>query len=326
MLHNKTNLSLFDKVYFYPHNLRLMKRIIAMSMIIGLSIGYAFTKGPGHATDWHAFRLWILGLPHEVGVWNPYWTKLILAPIAWLPQDIGHALINGLTFTAVSLSGNHLWPLLTFALNDHAWVGNLDGFIILGIILARCQNPYLVGMGLFFQSIKPQYLPLSLYYMWRCRNYRLFVIPLAAFGLSLLVYGNWIPEWLAILPPTPPQSINVSFYPWSIPVWFLLPFAADKERFILSATIVATPYFNQVSIITLFAFQWSIWAIVILIALSWLSPILVGPFALIYAFLRGANATPSSKILCDFLTNPNNIWNRLVTSNSQSPANYSTTQ
>lgn len=280
-----------------------MKSPFVIAIILGLSIGYAFAEGPGHATDWQAFRLWTLNLPHEMGIWNPHWAKLVLAPIAWLPQDVGHALLNLLTFTTALIGGHHLWPLLTFALHDHAWVGNLDGFIVLGIILVRYQHPHLVGGGLFLLSIKPQYLPLGLYYIWQHKDYRLFILPVIGLCLSLLFYGNWFPEWIAILPPTPHQSVNVSFYPWSIPIWLLLPFASDKERFILAATMVATPYFNQVSLITLFAFRWTKWAVVIFILLSWFSPILIGPFALIYALWIEPEAPVTRNYFDHFTTN-----------------------
>ncbi len=288
-----------------------MKCLLVVGLVVGLSIGYALAEGPGHATDWQAFRQWTLGLPHDMGIWNPYWAKLLLSPLAWLPQDAGHAVLNGLTFMTVLIAGNQIWPLLTFALHDNAWVGNLDGFIILGIILARCQSPYITGGGLFLLSIKPQYLPLGLYYLWRGRDYRLLILPFIGFSLSLLIYGNWLPEWLAILPPTPHQSVNISFYPWSLPIWLLIPFAADKERFILAATIVATPYFNQISLITLFAFGWSTWAAAIFIILSWTSPLLIGPGALLYALFIQPETNPLTQEVCTILTNFNKLGRTL---------------
>lgn len=263
-----------------------MKHIVTVGLLVGLSIGLAFAEGAGHGIDWQTFRQWSLGLPHELGIWNPHWLKLFILPLAYQSQDVGHALLNLLTFTSI-LAVGHSWPLLSYVLLDYAWVGNIDILVVLGIILARSRNPHVIGTGLFLQSVKPQYLPLSLYYIWRHRNYRIFVVPLVGFLLSLIMYGNWLSEWIATLPPQP-IGANVSFYPWTLPIWLLLPFALDKERFILSATIVSSPYFNQISLITLFAFQWPRWAAIIIIVLSWINPSLIGLFAVIYALIRSS--------------------------------------
>lgn len=282
-----------------------LKRLAGVGLALALACGYAITSGPGHATDWSAFRAWTLGQPHQMGVWNPYWTKLILLPVAGLPQDMGHFFVNMATFTSVLAASGQLASFLSFSINEQAWVGNLDGLIVWGIILARARNPYVVGSGLWLMAIKPQYLPLSLYYVWQNRNYRLFLIPTAGFLLSLVAFGNWIPEWLATFPPTPHSSVNVSFFPWALPVWLLLPFVADKERFCLAAIIVSSPYFNQASLMTIFAFSWPFWPMVVLLALSWLMPTWLGPFTLIYALLL----KPHSYYLADFWREMASVWN-----------------
>jgi hypothetical protein len=276
-------------------NIKAIKKQATWGLVLGLSIGLAFAEGPGHGIDWHTFQQWALGLPHELGVWNPYWLKLIIFPLVSQPQDVGHALLNIFTFTTV-LAVGHFWPILTYVLLDHAWVGNVDGLIILGIILARRRNHHVAGIGLFLQSIKPQYLPLSLYYIWQHKNYRIFIIPIIGGILSFVVYGNWLPEWLATFPPEP-KGANVSLYPWTLPVWLLLPYVQDKERFVLAATIVSSPYFNQISVITLFAFLWPPWAAATIIVLSWLNPTLVGLFALVYTLVKSSRTSILNEII-----------------------------
>jgi hypothetical protein len=284
------------------NKIKFLKNPIVLGVIFALSAGYAFTEGPGHATDWSTFRAWTLGLPHEMGVWNPYWGKLILNPIASLPQDPGHLILNFITYTALLFSSGQIWSFLTFATNDQVWVGNLDGFIILGMCLARRRHPFVIGTGLFLISIKPQFLPLGLYYILKSRNYRIFIVPGLLLILSLLLYGNWFPEWLATFPPTPHQSVNVSFYPWGLALWLLLPLAADKERFVLAATVLSSPYFNQASLITLFAFHYLVWAALPLIFLSWISPVLVAPFVLVYALLSNPEGFKFKRTGWDYLT------------------------
>jgi hypothetical protein len=201
-------------------------------------------------------------------------------------------ILNLISYVGIWVSSSQLWSLLAFAVNDHAWVGNLDGIVVWGMALSRLSNAYVVGTGLLLISIKPQYFPMGLYYIWRCRNYRMLVVPLIGLVLSFVFLGNWLPEWLATLPPTPPEHINVSFFPWTLPLWLLLPFAADKERFILAVAIISVPYFNQVSLFTLFAFRWHKWVIIPLILLSWVAPLWLAPFVVIYALL----ITPDQKI------------------------------
>lgn len=270
------------------------KTALTSSVILALSTGYAFASGPGHAVDWATFRLWTLGLPYQMGVWNPYWTRLLLLPLAGLPQDIGHVGLNLATYSALFFASGQVWSFLTFAVNNQAWVGNLEGFMMWGMILARRRNPYVVGAGLFLMSIKPQFAPLAAYYIWQRRDHRILFMPLFLVSLSFLLYGNWLPRWVAILPPTPQGNINVSWFPWTLPLWLLLPFARDKERFVLAATAVSVPYFNQVSLATLFAFPYRWWAAVPLIILTWLDPRLLAPACLLYALLvRQAPAAAS---------------------------------
>lgn len=248
---------------FYP--------VLTFGLSLGLAIGYSIVNGLGHAIDWRDFRLWALGLPHEQGVWNPYWAKLTLLPIAWLPQNMGHLILNSMTIVAILFVQQfNILPLFSKYVHVEMWYGNLDGFVIIGIIMCRLLNPYWVGAGLFLISMKPQFLPLALFYVVKSRDIRLLIIPLIGFLLSLLFLGNWLPEWFALMPPTPKPEVNVSLFPWALPVWFLFPFAKDKERFVLAATALTMPYFNVLSLIAFFAFLWPTWVMLIIIAGSWL--------------------------------------------------------
>lgn len=246
-----------------------MGRIALTGLVIGLAVGYALANGFGHAIDWLDFRAWVLGQPVEQGVWNPYWGKLVLLPLAVLPTRAGHAGLNLANLAAVLLLSRSVWPLLMSPLHSLLWYGNIDGFVAGGVGAAREKNPYLAGVGLFLVSIKPQFGPLALYYLVKRHDVRLLAAPLVGFLLSLVVFGNWLPEWLALMPPTPKPEVSVSLWPWSLPIWAVLPWVRDKERFVALATALTVPYFNELSLTVLMAFCWPWELLVFWIAYGW---------------------------------------------------------
>lgn len=228
--------------------------------MVGLAAGYAFTDGLGQGSDWYLFWQWCRGVSSE-GVWNPDWGKLVLMPLSYFPQEIGHFAVNLVTVFSVPP-----WSFLTKTVHSNLWYGNLDGLIFVGLLLARSGNPYVGGVGLFLMSIKPQFLPLALFHL---RDPRRVIIPLTLFLLSLVILGNWLPAWLSLLPPAPDFRVSVSLYPYSLFLWLFIPLARDRELFIFSATALTMPYFNSLSLLVLFAFSLPGWLMVSAIVLSW---------------------------------------------------------
>ena len=245
----------------HAERLRLLRsQPVKVGLLFGLAVGYTYANGTGHASDWLLFWHWVGGNP-PAGVWNPDWAKLPLLPFAYLPAEAGHLALNLLTVFVVPP-----WSLLPKPVHAGMWYGNLDILVFLGLLLARSKAPYLGGLGLFLMSIKPQFFPLTLYHL---RDPRRLVIPLSLFLLSLVIFGNWLPAWLSLLPPEPDFRVSVSLYPWSLPLWGLLFTAKDKELFTLSATALTMPYFNSLSILLLFAFSLPWWLMVTTIILTW---------------------------------------------------------
>jgi hypothetical protein len=90
-------------------------------VILGLSLGYVFAAGFGHAIDWSSFQLWTLGFPPGLGVWNPDWTRLLLYPIAGLPQNVGHFILNFIICMVASPFFNQVSLLTLFAFWWPVW-------------------------------------------------------------------------------------------------------------------------------------------------------------------------------------------------------------
>lgn len=240
----------------------LCSQPIRLGLLGGLAAGYALTEGLGQGSDWVLFWQWSRGTFVQ-GVWNPDWGKLILLPLSFYPPAVGHFAVN--LVTCLVVPG---WALLVKTTHSTLWYGNLDGLVLVGLLLARHSNPYLGGVGLFLMSLKPQFMPLALFHL---RDSRRLIIPLSLFLLSLLAFGNWLPGWLSLMPPAPDFRVSVSLYPYSLFLWGFVFFAKKKELFVFSATALTMPYFNSLSLLVLFAFDLPTWLKISVVVLSWLN-------------------------------------------------------
>ena len=143
------------------------------------------------------------GNPYQLGEQNilfPFWTFIVLAPLAVLPYWIGRVLLfivslMAFSFTAIRLGATR-FQLILF-LSSSAVVGclnngNLDWLVTLGFWMPP-------QIGLFFVLMKPQVgFPVAIYWLYVCWRYtgwrevvRVFAPVTAAYLLSFALYGFW---------------------------------------------------------------------------------------------------------------------------------------
>jgi len=207
--------------------------------------------------DWRtAFRpaaraMLLTGDPYQVeGFFNPPWTVLPMIPLAFLPEQIGAALmfvagLAGFAFAAHRLGASPI-VLGAFILSPpvmHSLLnGNIDWLPLVGFVLPP-------QIGLFFILIKPQ-MGLAVALFWRSRPgvrgglrevIRVFGPVGAALALSLALYGLW--------PLRSSQEVglwwNASLWPMSIPIGLALVAAAVRSRrieYAMGAAPCLSPY------------------------------------------------------------------------------------
>jgi hypothetical protein len=207
------------------------------------------------AYDWRSFfRPAALALlsghsPYTVpGYFGPPWALIPVIPFAVLPPALGGACVFVLTLLSWCLVARRLgasWLVVAvLALSPHvitgAIFGNLDWLAIIGFILPP-------QIGLFFILIKPQVgIGLALFWLWQAwrtggarEAVRVFAPVTIALLLSFLLFGFW---------PTRVGSLsaaawNVSLWPYSIPIAFVLLVAAIQNKK-AGLSISASPFFS----------------------------------------------------------------------------------
>lgn len=210
------------------------------------------------ATDWQfvfvpAFRLWLGGLdPYTAVFFNPPWLLPILAPFALL-GDIGRILsllsaIAAFGYTAYRLGGKPFavaaFIVSPFVFDSLAW-GNVEWLAILGAVV----NP---AVGLMLLAIKPQmtlavmlYILVETYRAYGWRRVAVLCAPLALITAgSFVLFGLWplhLPSYLN----NGGSAMNLSLFPWSVPVGVYL-FAMSLRYRRIHYAIAASPMFFPV--------------------------------------------------------------------------------
>lgn len=210
----------------------------------------------------------------------PLFARWFLWPLTVLP---GYPLTWPL-WTMISVSSwlvlayytktNPLLFMLSFPLWGQLWLGQVDWLIAFGLVLFLLHgNPAIRGAGIVLALVKPQlgFLPVFFILIQEKpdRILKILLLPLAALGLSLIIYGwRWPQEWLINSMRTVPvhQWRLAGLDTWRIGIlfiWLPLLFRDKKQRMIVSLLIsaVATPFFGVYSyvIFMLFLFPW--WAV-----------------------------------------------------------------
>ena len=224
---------------------------LAIAVVAAVAI---FLPAP---VDWRtAFRpaaqsMLLTGNPYRVeAFFNPPWTVLPMIPLAFLPEQVGAAImfvagLAGFAFAAHRLGADPL-VLGAFILSPpvvHSLLnGNIDCLPLIGFVLPP-------QIGLFFVLVKPQMgAAVAVFWLveaWREGGWRevvrVFWPVVAALAVSFVLYGLW--------PLRSGQEVglwwNASLWPMSIPVGLALLAAAARTRrieYAMGAAPCLSPY------------------------------------------------------------------------------------
>ena len=167
--------------------------------------------------------------------------------------------------------------------------GQFEGFLSAAIVLALTANPWLAGFGLFVLTFKPQVgFIVILFALIQRRDWRMLVVPGAIYFLSLLVYGWWVPGWLAHVrygyEVTKFGNTNISLYPIGILCLLLiLRYRSSIKIWMLSVSL-AMPYYPIYSLAGFFTIDPPPWWFSIAIWIFYIIPDVYPKLAYIISF------------------------------------------
>jgi hypothetical protein len=255
-----------------------------------LTVRYAVSESISGTTSlfgtdwWRHLRPGALALlegksPYTVpGVFNPPWLFPLIIPIALLPEKVGIVIMfvlfsAGTLWVAYRLGAS--WKtMLIFALSPVIWrgalIGNIDWLVGAGFLMPP-------QIGLFFVLLKPQIgLGVALFWLveafsaggWR-KAVQVFAPVLVSFLLSFLIFGFWPLQAAAHAP----EGMNVSLFPYGLPVGVGLLAYAIRQRSLPPAIIAGmffSPYIGVTSlIIPLLALVTMPWEMLAVAAALW---------------------------------------------------------
>ncbi len=258
--------------------------IVILSVAIGLWSLYTVI-GPGD--DYKLCYTWMVENPEKLPEvaeypWtlNPTWLAPFMAPFVSLPGRSGYSLFMlatiAVTIYATKIFGGKPIPTL---LSAHMfwilWWGQIDGWAILGLVLAwyayRKQSWPLMFLALSMASFKPQigFVPVVALWWWSGKDRWKSLTAMVGLVLaSIIVWGPWpvwyfegITKYLSdghhdLLH----ASLGLKAWPLFIPA-LLLPMNKEKRLIVLTATTyIISPYMPYYSTILLFIFALPWWA------------------------------------------------------------------
>jgi len=238
--------------------IRKWEKPIALGILIMLLPiwGYIIYISADPSTDWQrnylpAVRDLIHGNSPYTGhsAYNPFWTYLLLTPLALLPPVCGNIAIGLLCMITLGWTGYRLGvkpiPLALLLFTPQAMFlsrnGGIDWLVALGFVLPP-------QIGLFFVLIKPQIgIAVALFWFveaWRNGKLRevarvfapvcaAYLIGYALFGMDAIWRGT---EFIGSKYPW-----DATLFPVSIPVGLVLLYQALKNRD-LRKSILASPF------------------------------------------------------------------------------------
>ena len=198
--------------------------------------------------------------------YEPPFGSWLLFPLRFIPTEVRWPLWTLLTCLALIWSSRRfgvepLWVLLSFPAVGHIWLGQLDGFVALGIALAvTAPHPFARGFGLLVMAVKPQVAgPAILLLLWRERDkLRTLAIPVAVMLLSFVAWDvDWPVRWL--FEHNEPADMNLipwrlaSRYPVGLLAFLVVPWLKtprDQLRATLLATALGFPFYSSYSYVT----------------------------------------------------------------------------
>jgi hypothetical protein len=230
----------------------------AAFIMIGITLAALLAllhRTPEFAWDWiNTFRPAILKAaagqsPYEVAqFYSPPWLLLLLAPVAFIPAQVGWAMLTLLCigsyaflayrFGAAPLTAG-IFLLSPFVMHNLI-TGNVDWLVLLGLLLPP-------QYGLILLIIKP-HMTLGIivyltYDIWRQRGFRALAktyTPLMILtGISFAIFGLWPCKWEAQID----APFNSAVWPQAIPLGMVLLYEAIRKRE-LPCAIAASPFFT----------------------------------------------------------------------------------
>lgn len=208
------------------------------------------------AVDWQSVFLpavfsLLSGEPINPGFFNPPWALFLLIPFAVMPYEFGRAFLFlsalGSYCLVVRKVGGSLLAFAIFILSvptfdSLAW-GNIEWLALLGLAMPQ-------PIGLIFLAIKPQ-VTVGIVVFWIVMTLkenglgvalRLMLPLLAVFALSIVFFGTWFMHTLTY---SPSSTLNLSFFPYSLPIGLGLLVTAIRKSDMRYA-IAASPCFFPV--------------------------------------------------------------------------------
>lgn len=202
----------------------------------------------------------------------PYWIKLLLAPFALLPFWVGYvlwSLLNiGCIYAACKLwGGNAVIALLSYPMLTTLFYGQITGILVWALVLFDrwiARYPFVAGWCAALAFAKPQLaIPVLLVSALRSKvtgyQYIVSALPtLILFAVSLMVYGDWVTDWIYHLP-TVAHEGSITLWAilghWALLLWLPLGFIAPEKRllFVICTTALSLPYFQLTGLLLLLA-------------------------------------------------------------------------
>lgn len=213
------------------------------------------------------------------GVWlkNPWPIVWLAYPFAVLPLRWGAFLWGlvqaaGFIYALRRFQGHPLWFALSVPCIWTFQEGQFEGFTTWGLVLGMTAPPILAGLGLALLSLKPQFGLLIIFFiLYYRRDWRLLIVPATVYGLSLIVWGFWIDDWLLSLSDMVSinNPVNTGLFPYALVLLpLVLPFKDVRIWAIVQALVM--PYFGFYSIAPVLTMKWqSRWAIPLIVLASW---------------------------------------------------------
>jgi hypothetical protein len=221
-----------------------------------MSFPYTFPPGGDWLNFLPAIQAFLQGgNPYLVGkefygVYEPFWTYILLAPFALLPFWVGRILLFLVSLVAFAVTavkmGASKFQLVMFLCSTSVFGGLYSGNIDFLVTLGYWMPPQ---FGLFFVLMKPQIgVCIAIYWMYMAWNeggvreiLRVFAPITGAYLLSFFMYGFW-PGYLFNMPNNP---WNWGLFPYLVPIGIFLLYKAlqqkDKRLAGISSPLVA-PY------------------------------------------------------------------------------------
>lgn len=207
-----------------------------------------------------------------VGFYYPHWIKLLLAPFVLMPFWFGYVLWSLLNIGCVYLAcklwrGNVVIALLSYPMLTMLFYGQITGILVLCLVLYDrwiASRPFVAGWFAAIALAKPQLaIPVLLLSALRSdvTGYQrvLSTLPvLILCAVSLLLYGDWVTDWLYQLP-TVAHEGSITLWAilghWALLLWLPLGFVVSEKRmlFVICTTALSLPYFQLTGLLLLLA-------------------------------------------------------------------------